>query len=327
MRQQTARVLADAAYTAGSAQGVSTAREVLAMTAGVTHHEAAALIVWDGAKGRHRDLLSDGYSPQTLIGLGDRYAATPEHRRMRATRYPLRIDDLPYDYRKSEIFHEVIEPGGFGEGMSACLFRADDFSYRGMLHFSASEPGSFDDDAIELVAALSPIIARLCSEIVDSRLPVSADSPPRVSVVDREGRATALAPHEPASCVLQSTFQVFLRQFRLAEVRSVRGLWPAAEGWLAIDMQKTWDAGPAAAPIIRIEERRLGAPFGLSHRELDILQGVARGDSNQQIALARSISTRTVTTHVERLLQKTAQPSRAGVVALAARQGLLTLAL
>ena len=108
-----------------------------------------------------------------------------------------------------------------------------------MLHFSASEPGSFDDDAIELIAALSPIIARLCSEIVDSRLPVSADSPPRVSVVDREGRATALAPHEPASCVLQSTFQVFLRQFRLAEVRSVRGLWPAAEGWLAIDMQKT----------------------------------------------------------------------------------------
>ena len=39
MRQQTARVLADAAYTAGSAQGVSTAREVLAMTAGVAHHE------------------------------------------------------------------------------------------------------------------------------------------------------------------------------------------------------------------------------------------------------------------------------------------------
>lgn len=326
MRQQTARVLADAAYAVGSAPGVSTAREVLAMTAGVTHHEAAALIVWDGSEGRHRDILSDGYSPQTLVGLGDRYAATSEHRRMRTTRYPLRIDDLPYDYRKSDIFHEFMEPSGFGEGMSACLFRAHDLSYRGMLHFSASRPGSFDDDAIELIAALSPIIALLCSEMLDPP-PLPADSPPRVSVVDREGRATAVAAHEPASCVLQPNFQAFLRRFRAAEVRSIRGLWPSAGSWLAIEAQKTWDADPSAAPSIRIEERGLGDPFGLSNRELDILQGIARGDSNQQIALARSISLRTVTTHVERLLQKTAQPSRAGLVALAARQGLLMLAL
>ena len=327
MRQQTARVLADAAYAAGSAPGVSTARELLAMTADVTHHEAAALIVWDGSEGRHRDILSDGYSPQTLIGLGDRYAETPEHRRMRSTRYPLRIDDLPYDYRKSDIFHEVMEPGGFGEGMSACLFRASDLSYRGMLHFSASEPGSFDDDAIELIAALSPVIALLCSEMLDSPPLLPADSPPRVSLVDHEGRTAAVASHEPALCVLQPNFHAFLRRFRVAEVRSVRGLWPSAGGWLAIEMQKTWDADPSAAPSIRIEERGLGAAFGLSNREIDILQGIARGDSNQQIALARSISIRTVTTHVERLLHKTAQPSRAGLVALAARQGLLTLAL
>ena len=327
MKQQTARVLADAAYAAGSAQGLAAAREVLAMTAGVTHHEAAALILWDGAEGRHRDLLSDGYSPGTLIGLGDRYAGTPEHRRMRTTRYPLRIDDLPYDYRKSAIFHEVMEPDGFVEGMSACLFRADDHSYQGMLHFSADSPGRFGDEAVELIAALTPAIARLCADMFNPPLPLPADSPPRVSLIDDEGRAAAVAPHEPVVCVLQPSFQALLRRFRASDVKSVRGLWPSAEGWLTIEMQKTWDAHLTLAPTIRIEERALRDPFGLSHRELDILQGIARGDSNQQIALARSISIRTVTTHVERLLQKTAQPSRAGLVALAGRQGLLTLAL
>lgn len=327
MKQQTARILADAAYAAGSARGVSAAREVLAMTADVTHHEAVALMVWDGAKGQHRDLLSEGYSPETLIGLGDRYAGTPEHRRMRATKYPLRIDDLPYDYRQSDIFHEVMEPSGFREGMSACLFRPGDLAYRGMLHFSAGRPGSFDDEALELISALTPAITRMCSDEFDPPLPLSPNSPPRMSVIDHEGRAAAIAPHEPVLCVLQPTFQAFLRRFHIADVKSVRGLWPSAGGWLAIEIQKIGDTRLSSAPTIRIEERPLDAPFGLSHRELDILQGIARGDSNQQIALARSISMRTVTTHVERLLRKTAQPSRAGLVALAARQGLLTLTL
>ncbi|WP_314094611.1 LuxR C-terminal-related transcriptional regulator [Microbacterium foliorum] len=327
MRQKTARVLAEAAYAAGSAQGASTAREVLTMAAGVTHHEAAALIVWDESKRQHHDLLSDGYSPQTLLGLGDRYAGTSEHRRMLATRYPLRIDDLPYDYRKSDIFHEVMEPGGFAEGMSACLFAAGGSSYRGMLHFSASSAGSFDDEAVELVAALTPIIAQLCSDMLLPSQSLPSSFPTRASVIDHEGRATAVEAHEPVMCVQQPTFQALLRQFRAAEVRSIRGVWPSAEGWLAIEIQKAWDGYSASSPTIRIEERALGAPFGLSHRELDILQGIARGESNQQIALARAISTRTVTTHVERLLKKTAQPSRAGLVALAARQGLLTLTL
>ncbi len=324
MREQTARVLADAAYVAGGAQGVSAVRDVLALTARVTHHEAAALIVWDPLRGRHRDLLSEGYSLETLVGLGDRYAASPEHRRMRTTKYPLRIDDLPYDYRKSDIFHELMEPSGFSEGMTACLFRADDLSYRGMMHFSASAPGRFDDEAVELIAALTTVIARLCSDVLDAPPQLHGDSRPRVSIVDDDGGASTVGGFEPARCVLQPSFLSFLRRFRAAPAGSARGLWPSAGGWLAVEVQKVRDD---LSPRMRVEERDLEGPFGLSPRELDILQGVASGDSNQQIALARSISLRTVTTHVERLLQKTEQPSRAGLVALAARHGLLALAL
>jgi len=63
----------------------------------------------------------------------------------------------------------------------------------------------------------------------------------------------------------------------------------------------------------------------LSARELDVLNGLAQGASNQRIASERSISVRTVTTHVERILLKLEQESRAGAAAKATREGLSRL--
>jgi DNA-binding CsgD family transcriptional regulator len=325
MKEQTARILADAAYAIGHAHGVAPLGDVFDLAAHVTLHDATALILWDPDLRTHRSLLSAGYSPEVLEGLGDRYAATAEHRRMRVTRSPLRIDDLPYDYRQTDIFHEVIEPSGFSDGMTVCLFQSD-HSYSGMLHFSASSPGSFDEEAVELISALSPLVARLCSGVLDRPAALNASSTPRVSLIDGAGGILPVASAEPAHCIRQLSFLDLVRRFRLANISTARGLWPAGEGWIAVEMQKMPDSTGSPA-MIRVEERELDNPFGLSLRELDILQGVARGDSNQQIAHARGISLRTVTTHVERLLAKTGQQSRAGLVALAGRRGLLTLAL
>lgn len=326
MKEQTARILADAAYAIGHAHGVAPLGDVFELAAHVTLHEAVALILWDPSRGTHRSLMSAGYAPQVLEGLGDRYAATAEHRRMRVTRTPLRIDDLPYDYRQSDIFHEVIEPSGFSDGMTVCLFQPD-LSYSGMLHFSASARGSFDEEAVELIGALSPLVARLCSGALDRPAGLNASSPSRVSLVDGADVIIPVATAEPAQCVRQLLFMDLVRRFRVARISAARGLWPATEGWIAVEMQKMPVSSAGDPPTIRVEERQLDNPFGLSLRELDILQGVARGDSNQQIAHTRGISLRTVTTHVERLLAKTEQPSRAGLVALAGRRGLLTLAL
>ena len=69
----------------------------------------------------------------------------------------------------------------------------------------------------------------------------------------------------------------------------------------------------------------MAGAYGLSARELDVLNGLAQGASNQRIASERSISVRTVTTHVERILVKLGQESRAGAAAKAAREGLLRL--
>lgn len=319
MRENTARILADVAFSAGD--GDTGPQEVLALAEPVTHHDAIALIVWDPAAGTHRDAAALGYSAGTLTGLGDRYAATQEHRRLLELRTPLRIDDLPYNYRKTDIFREVLRPDGFREGMTSCLLLADD-TYVGMVHLSAGSKGAFDEDAREFVGALAPVMARMAIQALSATLDVRPDL--RVSIVDEYGRIHPVGAHELPRSALQAPFNETVRRFAQSPLNSARGLWPTPEGWLSVELQKV-PATPLRAGRVRVEESTVTFPFALSPREVDILQGIARGDSNQQIAQSRSISVRTVTTHVERLLQKTGQPSRAGIVALAARHGLLLL--
>lgn len=324
MRRQTLRALADAAYAAGSGVDSSVAQTVLALTEPVTHHDASALMIWDPTTGTHRDASAVGYSSATLTGLGDRYAATPEYRRLRTIKMPLRIDDLPYDYRSTEIFHEVIEPGGFRDGMTVCLFE-DNVTYRGMLHLSAESSGTFDDDAADLIGALAPVIARLCAGVLS---PPARIEPPvglRVAVIDILGVVHSDDQHDRPRSFDQPAFLDFIRRFRGLPFSTARGLWPSPDGWVSIELQKVFLAFSSLPEDVRVEERAAPALFGLSPREIDILHGIALGYSNQQIAQARSISVRTVSTHVERILQKMDQPSRAGAISVAARNGLLFL--
>ncbi|HKS45765.1 MAG TPA: LuxR C-terminal-related transcriptional regulator [Amycolatopsis sp.] len=55
----------------------------------------------------------------------------------------------------------------------------------------------------------------------------------------------------------------------------------------------------------------------LSRREREVLTEVSRGLTNTQIAAALSISTRTVTTHIEHVLAKLGAPNRAAAVRIA----------
>ncbi|MFC4948743.1 helix-turn-helix transcriptional regulator [Pseudonocardia sp. GCM10023141] len=66
------------------------------------------------------------------------------------------------------------------------------------------------------------------------------------------------------------------------------------------------------------------ARFGLTRRELQVLQVLAGGRSNAEIAAALFISTNTVASHVARILTKLGAGSRTEAVALAHRDGLLS---
>jgi DNA-binding NarL/FixJ family response regulator len=66
-----------------------------------------------------------------------------------------------------------------------------------------------------------------------------------------------------------------------------------------------------------------GNTFGLTRRELDVLRVLARGPSNQQIAMELFISVNTVATHVTRVLTKLGAVSRTQAAAKARETGLL----
>jgi branched-chain amino acid transport system substrate-binding protein len=66
-------------------------------------------------------------------------------------------------------------------------------------------------------------------------------------------------------------------------------------------------------------------PYGLTARELDVLTLLCGGLNNKDIAARLNTSARTVSTHVEHVLSKLSQRSRAGAGAVAVDQGLLRL--
>ncbi|MEO7018066.1 MAG: LuxR C-terminal-related transcriptional regulator [Leifsonia sp.] len=323
MKEQTYRVLAEAAYVAGADRGSAVAQDVLALTAAVTHHDASALLVWDPLGGRHVPVMATGYTAETVSGLGDRYATTPEHALLLKLHSPLRIDDLPYDYRRSALFHEVLEPMGFGDGMTVCLF-GEDLQYCGMLHLSAGSRGSFDDDAVQMIDALAPVVARISIGALGGVVS-HPQAVTRVALIDEKGAVREELLYGRAEVVDDPEFVALVQRFRLSGKDTARGLWPSAQGWLSIELRRMPRSLTSGTTDVRVEETRGPLPFGLSAREIDIIQGMAEGHSNQQIALRRFISARTVSTHVERILRKTEQQSRAGVVSQAAQHGLVAL--
>jgi DNA-binding NarL/FixJ family response regulator len=64
-----------------------------------------------------------------------------------------------------------------------------------------------------------------------------------------------------------------------------------------------------------------GVLGGLTARELDVLAGIQRGDSNAQIAAGLFVSPKTVEHHVGRILAKLGVRTRAEAAAVAARAG------
>jgi LuxR family maltose regulon positive regulatory protein len=79
------------------------------------------------------------------------------------------------------------------------------------------------------------------------------------------------------------------------------------------------------SPNLEAPQRR-GGPSELTKRELEVLELLAQGLSNREIAQRCSVSPRTVDTHVERVLSKLEVTSRTRAVATALRLGLVNAA-
>jgi DNA-binding CsgD family transcriptional regulator len=317
-----ARVLADCAFSAGAGDRGQAGSYILERLRDMFHADAAAIFAWNPAAHRHVLVSNLDYTKPTLDGLSDPYADTDPHQRMLSTHQPLRIVDLPYDYRDTEMYQNVIAPMGFRDGMTTCLFGPHGH-YVGMVHMSSSTRGSFQPRHPTLLDAIAPSIGKLCTLARPSAFPATDES--RSAFVDRTGciqlvdqTTTLTVSTDPR---LTPTVTAFLASGR----ESVVGLWPSAKTWLRVRLDRVDEPLLDRHAVALVTETDTQLPYGLTDREVDVLTGIAKGLSNQQIASSRAVSFRTTTTHVERILSKLDERSRTGAAIRAIQESLLRL--
>ncbi len=318
-----AQLLADCAYSAGGADRDQSGTYILERMRGLVHADAAAILAWNPIVRRHVIVSNVDYALPTLNGLSDPYFDTDPHRRMVASRRPLRIVDLPYDYRETEMYQEVIAPMGFRDGMTTCVF-TEDGNYAGMMHMSSSIRGTFQHRHSTLVSAIAPTIGKLCTTVAPPRALTDEDSTSR-AYVDSSGyvhpidhRGTLIGASDPG---LAAAAVAFLSRGD----ETVLGLWPSSTGWLRVRMDRVKGPVLSSDAVALVTETPVRLPHGLTDREVDMLTGIAQGLSNQEIASRHAVSFRTTTTHVERILSKLDERSRTGAAVRAIREGLILL--
>ncbi len=86
--------------------------------------------------------------------------------------------------------------------------------------------------------------------------------------------------------------------------------------------------GPLKEQLTRVQDtipvsrQTASYPGGLTAREADVIQLIAQGRTDREIAEELIISVRTVTTHVGNILNKTGTANRAEAASFATRHGL-----
>jgi DNA-binding CsgD family transcriptional regulator len=93
-------------------------------------------------------------------------------------------------------------------------------------------------------------------------------------------------------------------------------------GFLALGLFVGWRLF-APAPVRPAGNPQAVAKLGISGRELEVLEALARGQANKEIARALSVSPNTVKTHVARLYEKLGAARRTDAVARARDLGIL----
>ena len=294
------------------------ARTVLDGLHDVVPADCVAISVWDPAVGAHRTLASSYPAAATALIDGrmhtDRLFAV-----VRAGGHPVRVRDLEPARRHGEIFERIIDPHGFRDGVTQCLFAADG-RYVGMLNASSLDGRHPDDDTVallellgaELAAALDPV------PVPSARTGGLGDGGADGVVVERDGRVVVLSAGARPDLVRPPSPLADLAASVLAGAPVPgRVLLVAATGEV-VDVELH-----ATGAGVLVLHREVGPPAGLTVRELQVLDGVGHGLSNPEIGARLGIGARTVATHVEHVLAKTGARNRAAAARCAARWGLL----
>ncbi|MFF4776588.1 LuxR C-terminal-related transcriptional regulator [Microtetraspora fusca] len=292
-------------------------RAALEALRGVLPYDCAALARWDPLTGRHATVAAVGYPPDALRFMDHRMHADPLYAQVRRDRGPLRVRDIPRPRRRGPVFDAVIDPLGFADGLTQCLF-ARDGRYLGMLNASTLTRGHPDDDAVTMLELLA-------DDLGDMLDPIPAASPPTRALAggDAEGLLVTCAGVTALSANACPDLTATGSPLRPVLDAALAGRQPPRRLLVLTGTRLftvTLDGDTHGVVVLH---RPAAAPFGLTLRELEVLDAVSRGRTNAEIARALHITPRTVATHIEHVLTKTGAPNRVAVTRLATQLGLL----
>ncbi|GAA1618751.1 hypothetical protein GCM10009789_85710 [Kribbella sancticallisti] len=287
-----------------------------------------ALSAWDAGSGTHRHitLASEGYPAAVQDHMNDAFVEHNPGFRLLHTRVPraLRWSDLDRDWLvkfaqtySAEVF---LIPAGFKEGATMCL-RLPDGRYTGALHVSWARARDASDGTRDIIEGFRPLLANACDLLSHARLGVHRMGPDVHAVlVSAQGTVSEMPGHLAGPLLRDGEHVRSLVARQGNSFGRRRYLWTGPEGTC-----HRIEIVPCHGEASLVIERQISWPFGLSGREAQILHWVAMGYSNPQIAARFYISSRTVSTHVEHILDKLACESRAQLAALAVNAELLLI--
>lgn len=305
----------------GARDSAAACGEALRLLGGVLPTDAATVMTCDPFTGTHHKLAGIECPERAARLLAVDFVSSPWYLDvLTAPLPPAASAESGRGYRHGWFFQEYVRPAGFRDAMSGTL--RSQGRYVGMVHLSAERDGAFTTEARQLLASLLPALATLadtCSRVSHLH-DLASDAPAalftRGQVVDLPGRDRPGVLEDGEFCRL-------LHEFGESGGQRLQLLWPAGHAWYRVVLGRHRLPGGAGRQVTLVSAQPIAVPYGLSHRELDVLTRTAMGQTNQAIADELFVSLRTVHTHVEHVLRKTGSASRAQAAALAMRDGLL----
>lgn len=282
--------------------------------------EAAELTMINPVDGSVDEIAAVGYDADVLDGLRSRrFFDLMEALNLPNTGMPIRMKDLPGDRLDNWAVSELLLPAGFVEGMTMAL-RTSDGRFTGVLNVSTTSTEHPSDIARAAVAQLCTALGSLADPVRSGRwLAMLLSAGCQAVGLNRDGSVVEL-PGIDAHPLLQENSSLVATAIEQSGQGSWNTfVWPDHEDWYRVRVVPC-PGGNHVNTVITIDPVDL-AP--LSRREIEVLTLAAEGLSNSEIGDALVISSRTVGTHVEHLLDKLGAPNRAAAVAQAIREGLV----
>ena len=303
-----------------AARGEADVAEVLDELRVELGFDAALVIVPDGPGTHGRPLVNLGYPEDVADYLGGHYIdACPGYAWANLEQSPTRFIDLPFDFRSTPSFVDVLGPAGFDEGITI-PFRVPFSGGDGFLAMSSRSSAPLDEDSRLALALLAGTLGAI--SVPESSFGPTWQPASHLLRVDAAGLRSITSDPLPR---FVSEANLIALAGSLNPSRTALGLrGHSAEDWWRLNLYLARDTAGLHCAMIRISPAP--HPHGLTERELDIVGAVRAGLDNNAVAALLGISVRTVKTHLERVTARLNTGNRTALAAAAWAEDLSTIA-